>query len=1113
MKSLAGVLLGFVFLIVPFESSRAKEDSEWQKLNAEAEKNFFAGKYADSIEKAKQAFAVADKTYGTQSREAATSMSMLGHLMLTLGQLDKAEVLYRQSMEIREKVLGKNDKDYGESLGNLAGLYRSQGRYLEAESLNLQALVIQEKTLGTEHDDFLANTSNMGLTYSYLGKYDKAIPYFERVIAAHEKKDGLKNPKLALPLNNLAEVYRKQGKFTQAEATYQRAIRILEMAYGGDHPNVAMFNNNLALLYYDKGDYSQARRLYQKSLDLFEKTLGDKHPIVATTMVNLANIHFKLGQYEQAEKIYSKAKLIREATYGPEHPEVAASLNNLGLLYSEQSRHAEAEAMFLKALPIFEKVYGPNHPDVAKSLSNLALVYSYQGRFDQAFPVMKRSLAIREKAYGPEHFEVANSLNNLGEAYLRMNNFAEGEPLLKRALAIWEKSLGADNVEVAAAAGNLGFSYNNQGRLVEAESMYLRAIAIAEKTQGTQHPRVASLLGDLGTVYQKQNNFAKAESFYQRSISIWQTVLGREHYQTTQSLNNLANLYMEQGRDSEALVTSRLVTGILRRRFVTDEIGESAGKLAEQKSNSSTFIQQLEIMVPVIAKAEDKQALASEALEIAQLARASSVSQSVAQMAARFGQRGDALAELVRAQQDTRDALIRMNRNLLEALSKTFSDRNAEMETKLRQEILTLNTRLDAQNASIASRFPKYQSLISQEPVSAAEIQKQLAAEEAMVVYTVANIRTYAWVVTRNGISFHALPTAGEEIEKQVQFLRGKLLPNAAGKLAEMSPATSARLSQSIFAPLESSLAGIKNILLVSDGALQGLPFGVLSTTQSGTPEWLAKRYSFSILPSVSALRALRAFSQSETGKLPFAGFGDPVLTGDAGGTRNLSMANVFKTRSLDTGGNALTSNGLADVEMLRKAPPLPETGDELRAISSVLKGSADALFLRQQATETLVKQSNLSDYRFLAFATHGVMAGELSGVMEPGLVLTPPTSGSTQDDGYLSASEVAQLKLNADWVLLSACNTAAPDGTPGAEGLSGLAKAFFYAGSRSLLVSNWPVASQATQMLVTDTVSTYAKTPQIGKAEAVKQAMGRMMDKPEFAHPFYWGAFVVVGE
>jgi CHAT domain-containing protein len=170
-------------------------------------------------------------------------------------------------------------------------------------------------------------------------------------------------------------------------------------------------------------------------------------------------------------------------------------------------------------------------------------------------------------------------------------------------------------------------------------------------------------------------------------------------------------------------------------------------------------------------------------------------------------------------------------------------------------------------------------------------------------------------------------------------------------------------------------------------------------------------------------------------------------------------------------------------------------------------------VFLQAQATEARVKQTDLSHYRFLAFATHGVMAGQLSGPAEPGLVLTPPSTASALDDGYLSASEVAQLKLNADWVVLSACNTAAPDGTPGAEGLSGLAKAFFYAGGRALLVSNWPVASKATQVLITTTMKTYADAPQNGKPEALRTAMLSMMDQPQYSHPFFWAPFSVVGD
>ncbi len=1112
MKLFLGAALVSLLLMTSAHAGNT-EESEWQKIYAEAEKQFLQGKYGPSLDKAREAQAIAEKAYGTDSQQTAMSLSMIGVVLQVTGRIEQAETVMKQAMAMRQKVLGTQHADYAESLNNLAVLYRAQGRYLESVPLDLRALEIREKVLAPDHSEIVGSLVNLGAAYGYLGKFTQAETYVLRALALTEKKYGDKDGRRGLGLNNLAELYRRQGKFDAAEVHYLRAISVLESAYGAEHPNVAYYNNNLALLYFDKGEYSRALNQYQKSLTIFKKVLGEKHHLVSTTLSNIGLVYLKQGRYDEAEKLFRDALAIREATYGPSHPQVAASLGHLGSLYFEQSKFADAEAMHQKALPMFEKAYNPNHPDVAKSLISLALAYGKQGSHEQALPMLQRALAISEKSLGGEHSDVANGLNHLGAAYMQTGKFEQAEMVLERSMAIFEKTLGPEYSEISTVANNLAYVYTHQRKYSEAERLYLRAIAIAEKTQGKNHARVASNLNSLAGIYLQQKKYAKAEPLYQRSLSIWQIALGEDHYQSATALNNLSEVYRQQSRDQAALEMSRRTTSILRRRYGSANSGTTQGQLSEQKSNSSMFIMHLESLSPVMKKGQDDTVLAAEGFEVAQLARASSVGQSVAQMAARFAKQGDALAELVRAQQDTRDALTRANGSLLDALSKASSDRNADAETTLRQEILSLNTRFDTQNASIASRFPKYQNLISQEPVSVTEIQKQLAADEAMLVYTVADVRAYAWVVTRNNISFHPLPTASEEIEKQVQFLRSKLLPNAVGKLADMTPATSARLSQSIFAPMESSLTGIKHILLVADGALQSLPFGVLSTNQGGTPEWLAKRYAFSVLPSVSALRALRAFSQSETGKLPFAGFGDPVLTGDAGGTRNLNMANVFKTRSLEAGVSAATSNGLADVDALRKAPPLPETGDELRALSSVLNGSADALFLRQKATETLVKQSNLSDYRFLAFATHGVMAGELSGVMEPGLVLTPPTSGSAQDDGYLSASEVAQLKLNADWVLLSACNTAAPDGTPGAEGLSGLAKAFFYAGSRSLLVSNWPVASEATQLLVTDTVSTYAKTPSMGKAEAIKQAMGRMMENPKYAHPFYWGAFVVVGE
>ena len=300
---------------------------------------------------------------------------------------------------------------------------------------------------------------------------------------------------------------------------------------------------------------------------------------------------------------------------------------------------------------------------------------------------------------------------------------------------------------------------------------------------------------------------------------------------------------------------------------------------------------------------------------------------------------------------------------------------------------------------------------------------------------------------------------------------------------------------------------------MVPDGPLQSLPLGILVTEKPvsavakldgyrGVP-WLTKKYAITTLPSVSSLRALRRFAKASRAKKAFLGIGDPLLNGKQGQNRGVEMADLFSSR------------GVANVDVIRnRLMRLPETAEELTAIGKFLGVGPEALMLRGKATEKNVKTADLSDFRILAFATHALVAGELKGLAEPTLVLTPPATGSEIDDGLLTASEVAQLKLNADLVILSACNTASPDGTPGADALSGLTKAFFYAGSRALLVSHWPTFSDAAVSLTTGMVARMAKG--VGRSEALRQSMLAVMNdnsNPHFAHPIFWAPFVVVGE
>jgi CHAT domain-containing protein len=246
----------------------------------------------------------------------------------------------------------------------------------------------------------------------------------------------------------------------------------------------------------------------------------------------------------------------------------------------------------------------------------------------------------------------------------------------------------------------------------------------------------------------------------------------------------------------------------------------------------------------------------------------------------------------------------------------------------------------------------------------------------------------------------------------------------------------------------------------------------------------------------------------------PMIGLGDPIFD------RAAKAGTKPKVASLDRSLPAFYRGAIADIESLAKAlPALPETADELRAVAKELGAKSQDIKLGEAATVSSVKKAHLEDYRVVYFATHALVAGEVEKFAkvkaEPSLVLSVPAKPTEDDDGLLRASDVAMLRMNADFVVLSACNTAAGE-IPGAEALSGLARAFFYAGARSLLVSNWEVDSESTVALMIGLFEHLKANPHLSHAEALRLSMLKMIDnrtKQEWAQPKFWAPFMVVGE
>jgi CHAT domain-containing protein len=294
---------------------------------------------------------------------------------------------------------------------------------------------------------------------------------------------------------------------------------------------------------------------------------------------------------------------------------------------------------------------------------------------------------------------------------------------------------------------------------------------------------------------------------------------------------------------------------------------------------------------------------------------------------------------------------------------------------------------------------------------------------------------------------------------------------------------------------------------------------------------WLINKVAIAQQSSASGFLALRQSTPTGRQKQPFVGFGDPLFLADAAADtrgvrrmRSLAVRSVADEtlRALET---ALNSEASLDKTALRNRPtlgeafsflpPLPDTGDELREIAEITGGSPSDIYLGARATESNVKSADLTGYRVLAFATHGLVPGELSGLDQPALALANPAlTQESNSDGLLTLEEVLGLKLNAEWVILSACNTASADGQA-SEAVSGLGRAFFYAGTRSLLVSNWAVETVSARLLTTGLFKQQASNPGMDRAEALRQSMQTVMNnKPtDYSHPAFWAPFSLVGD
>jgi CHAT domain-containing protein len=584
----------------------------------------------------------------------------------------------------------------------------------------------------------------------------------------------------------------------------------------------------------------------------------------------------------------------------------------------------------------------------------------------------------------------------------------------------------------------------------------------------------------------------------------------------------LASAWMQNSQPQHALESARAAVAMVSAR--QELVGtESFPEL--QRLNAESVGVLLELLVQAADHAE--------AFRVMQIAEASSVGAAFAKLGSRLSLREADIAEVARQRDDLLARRLVAQQSLISG-ANPIAVTEAEAGSA-RATLEVLDQELARVNAVLRARAPNYFNFLQPKALTAAEARSRLAPGEALLAYSQRGTTVWGCALGRDTVRCARIAASAEVIEQLVHAARRSLELHVDGTLPAFDGQPLYALHELLVRPFSAEIAGSSQLVVVADGALRGIPFATLLETpvrqgpaNSGVLQgasWLIRRYSISALPTIDSLRLLGVGRDHPVGRsLPFAGFGAPVLT-DSGDdladavSRGLQLV-AEKTNVKDPMAPVVLpgvagDSPIADVDLLRALPALPGTDQELGTLAAMLGGSTAHLWLGPDATETNLKSQDLARFQVLAFATHGLRAGEIHPASEPGLVLTPPATGSAEDDGLLTASEVAELKLDADLVILSACNSGASTFGHQAEVFSGLARSFVYAGSRSVLASLWPVASDATVELMSNMAQHYRATPDLGWAQAQRLAVLAWLDDSDSvveAHPGIWGPFVVFG-
>ena len=1066
-----------------------------------------------SMKWAKLSLAQAEKEFGKDTNYAE-SLGYVSRLFYNLGQIDSA-VYYGENLVKLDSILYKSDcSKKAENLNNLAYFKDNKGLYLEAELLYKEALAIRRRLYDGDNPEIATSINNLAVFYNMRKKFQEAETLYKESLAMSRRLYTEDNRKLAIGLNSMAYFYHTQDKYSEAEPLYKEALEMNRRLFKGDSPDLATTIINMASFYNSMGNYYAAEPLFMEGLAMFKRLKTGDQPKLAQTIQIVADFFSKRGRYAEAEPLYKEALEMRRRLFNSDHSDLAWSIMKMAEFYKDWGNFAQAEPLFKEGIEMFKRLYKEDHAYIAYTMNSLALFYNEGGRYAEAEPLFNGALAMCRRLEVANDKLLAILINSSAFFYHGRDQFDKAEPLYIEALEMSRRLYKEDNIDLGVSIINMASLYFSMDKNDEAEKLYIEGIDMYRRLFKVDHPKLAAGLYILARFYYGLSLYSKSEPLFKESKEMRERLFNSDHPLIAKSTISLAKNYWQNGNvtGSEPLFVNGLNIYIKMLKNYFPSLSEN-----EKKQFWNTVSYSFEGFNTYAIKRSEKNPGILKDMYNFQLYTKGLLFNSTSKIKNRIMNSNDStLIEKYKELTDKRDFLVKlysMTEN--ERLSKGFeidliekSTNDLEKELSLKSELYSLSN--DLKNVTWDS------------------VQKSLKPGEAAV--ETVRFRISDKVLFKDTVYYAFLILTDNTIDNPELIVldNGNKLENQYyNEYRENIKDRKADLKSygRYWGKLDKKLKGYKKVYFSPDGVYNKL-----------NPETL-------LMPGGKYLLEEKSIHQINSTRDLIIGYNnsnediDLFETAVLIGNPNFSLSedkvqeSVRKMKSKDEKDD--NSFLLANVRGINLSE-LPGTEREIKGIEKLLivKNIKVETYLGNMALKTAVK--GVSNPGILHIATHGMFltdvkkdAGKQLGFEESKLIENPllrsglfftgaenylkmdPTESSGNENGLLTAYEAMNLNLDqTELVVLSACETGLGEIING-EGVYGLRRAFQQAGAHSIIMSLWTVNDEATQELMTKFYSNWVSG--MAKREAFKKAQIEI--KSKYKDPYFWGAFVMVGE